>query len=272
MKYYLVIVNYNNCNVTIDCILSAGKLIEESFSKIVVVDNNSDGSDKEILRSFILNNVNLDIDLISLDRNMGYFPALNKGIVSLNLYGRDDFFLVVGNNDLLFPSDFIQSLKALIINEKTFVISPDIITPQGIHQNPHVINRLSFFRRFAYKLYFSSYPVACILTSLGKILGRNRREKSRFGYNKEQIIRMGFGACYIILPRYIQKLGLLDESVFLMGEEALLGNQVYSNGGEILYTPQVKVIHQDHSTFKKMPSIHTYNITKESYKVYKKLL
>jgi hypothetical protein len=43
-------------------------------------------------------------------------------------------------------------------------------------------------------------------------------------------------------------------------------------GGEILYTPQVKVIHQDHSTFKKMPSIHTYNITKESYKVYKKLL
>ena len=203
---------------------------------------------------------------------MGYFPALNKGIVSLNLYGRDDFFLVVGNNDLLFPSDFIQSLKALIINEKTFVISPDIITPQGIHQNPHVINRLSFFFLFAYKLYFSSYPVACILTSLGKILGRNRREKSRFGYNKEQIIRMGFGACYIILPRYIQKLGLLDESVFLMGEEALLGNQVYSNGGEILYTPQVKVIHQDHSTFKKMPSIHTYNITKESYKVYKKLL
>lgn len=96
MKYYLVIVNYNNCNVTIDCILSAGKLIEESFSKIVVVDNNSDGSDKEILRSFILKNVNLDIDLISLDRNMGYFPALNKGIVSLNLYGRDDFFLVVG--------------------------------------------------------------------------------------------------------------------------------------------------------------------------------
>ena len=90
--------------------------------------------------------------------------------------------------------------------------------------------------------------MACILTSLGKILGRNRREKSRFGYNKEQIIRMGFGACYIILPRYIQKLGLLDESVFLMGEEALLGNQVYSNGGEILYTPQVKVIHQDHST------------------------
>lgn len=83
---------------------------------------------------------------------------------------------------------------------------------------------------------------------------------------------MGFGACYILLPRYIQKLGLLDESVFLMGEEALLGNQVYSNGGEILYTPQVKVIHQDHSTFKKMPSIHTYNITKESYKVYKKLL
>ena len=54
MKYYLVIVNYNNCNVTIDCILSAGKLIEESFSKIVVVDNNSDGSDKEILKSFIL--------------------------------------------------------------------------------------------------------------------------------------------------------------------------------------------------------------------------
>ena len=66
MKYYLVIVNYNNCNVTIDCILSAGKLIEESFSKIVVVDNNSDGSDKEILRSFILKNVNLERNKIGI--------------------------------------------------------------------------------------------------------------------------------------------------------------------------------------------------------------
>lgn len=53
-----------------------------------------------------------------------------------------------------------------------------------------------------------------MLTFLGGKLNLNRREVSRKGYEKEQIIRMGFGACYIILPQFIQKVGLLDESVF----------------------------------------------------------
>lgn len=83
---------------------------------------------------------------------------------------------------------------------------------------------------------------------------------------------MGFGACYIVLPQFLQKVGLLDESVFLMGEEALLSEQVYSNEGKILYAPSVQVLHQDHSTFKKQPAESEYNYTKKSYKVYKKYL
>ena len=258
--------------MTIDCILSTKKLQGGGFSKIVIVDNNSDKSEKKRLAEFVKENDTLNIELIFSSKNIGYFSAINQGIISLSLCSSDDFFLVVGNNDLLFPSDFIHSLDTLKNDKDTFVISPDIITPRGIHQNPHVINRLSVLRRFAYKLYFSSYNMACILTSLGKVLGKNRREKSRLGYNKEQFIKMGFGACYILLPQYIQEIGLLDNSVFLMGEEALLSNQVYSHGGKILYTPKVKVFHQDHSTFKKMPSINTYNITKDSYKIYKKYL
>lgn len=272
MKYYLVVVNYNNCNVTMNCLLSTKSLAEGKFSKIVVVDNHSDDSDIGQLKTFIQNNSDLKIELLTLSENIGYFPAINKGITFLNLREQDDFFLVVGNNDLLFPKSFIQSLSKLAFDDSTFVISPDIITPQGIHQNPHVIDRISFFRRFAYNLYFISFHIACFLSFLGNLLGRSRRKKSRYGYDKEQIIRMGFGACYVLLPQYIKRIGLLDESVFLMGEEALLSNQVYSNGGKILYTPCVQVTHLDHSTFKNMPSKRTYNITKESYKVYKKIL
>lgn len=83
---------------------------------------------------------------------------------------------------------------------------------------------------------------------------------------------MGFGACYIILPQFLKHVGLLDESVFLMGEEALLGNQVYSNKGKILYTPRIHVYHQDHSTFNKMPRRETYYITRKSYSIYKRYL
>lgn len=271
MKCYLVIVNYNNSKVTIDCIQSV-RSVEGSFFKIVIVDNHSDSSNIGDLRTFIQNNVDLNIDLITLSDNIGYFPAINRGITSLNLNGHDDFFLVVGNNDLCFPPEFIQSLHNLHVDKDIFIISPDIITLKGNHQNPHVISRISLLRRLMYRLYFTSYKIACILAYISSVLGANRRDQSRLGYDKEQVIRMGFGACYIILPQFLQKVGLLDESVFLMGEEALLSEQVYSNGGKILYTPSVKVIHQDHSTFKKQPAKSTYNFTKESYKVYKKYL
>lgn len=272
MEYYLVVVNYNNSDVTIDCIQSIKKIVGKNFSKIMVVDNNSNDLDRIKLRHFIEEESFVNIELLELASNRGYFPAINQGIIALELFGRKNYFLVIGNNDLLFPSNFIEKLGKIVVDEDIFVISPDILTPQGIHQNPHVIYRISFIRRLLYKLYFYSYSIACILTFLGKNLNLKRQEVSRNGYKKEQIIRMGFGACYIILPQFLQKVGLLDESVFLMGEEALLGNQVYSHNGKILYTPRVCVCHQDHSTFKKMPLRSTYYITRKSYSIYKKYL
>ena len=272
MEYYLVIVKYNNSDVTINCIQSTKKILGKKFSKIMVVDNNSNDLDRNRLCCFIKKESCVNIELLKLDSNIGYFPAINQGILALGLFGKRDFFLVIGNNDLFFPNNFIKKLSAIVVDENIFVISPDILTPQGIHQNPHVIHRISFFRRLLYKFYFCSYPIAYMLTFLGGKLNLNRREVSRKGYEKEQIIRMGFGACYIILPQFIQKVGLLDESVFLMGEEALLGNQVYSHNGKILYTPRVCVYHQDHSTFKKMPPRSTYYITRKSYRIYKKYL
>lgn len=68
----------------------------------MVVDNNSNDLDRNRLCCFIKKESCVNIELLKLDSNIGYFPAINQGILALGLFGKRDFFLVIGNNDLFF--------------------------------------------------------------------------------------------------------------------------------------------------------------------------
>jgi GT2 family glycosyltransferase len=82
---------------------------------------------------------------------------------------------------------------------------------------------------------------------------------------------MGFGACYILLPNFFIKNIKLDDFLFLMGEEAMLANQVISSGGRTYYDVELKVFHLDNATFKSLPLLTTYRFNQESYKKSKKV-
>lgn len=274
MKYSFILVNYNGADLTINCVKS---LLKQSFlplvTYIIIVDNNSNADDLEKLSLYCsLVNQN-NILLLRLKKNMGYFPAINEGLAFLcSKENLEHHVVVVGNNDLRFPNEFIEKLDSMHFPNDVMVVSPDIITPFNVHQNPHVVDKISLFRKFMYKLYFSHYIVASCMDNISRMIKFRRRKYSRKGYELEQYIKMGFGACYLLMPQFFNKNTRLDDSVFLMGEEALLSHQVYSTGGKMLYTPNLLVYHDDHSTFRKIPSYEVYKITQKSYKHYKKYL
>ena len=94
---------------------------------------------------------------------------------------------------------------------------------------------------------------------------RFTKSYDRLGHDTEQIILMGYGACYILTLNFFQHFERLDAPNFLMGEEGVLTNQIFSKNGKTLYKPNIIVYHDDHSSIGKINGKQLYYFNKESY-------
>ena len=126
--------------------------------EVVIVDNSSAPEDVNELER--LKQAYPRIHLVLNEVNVGYFPGLNVGIRYLREHFPGLDLIVVGNNDLVFPRDFVDAVRARATAGALLGDSPDLITLDGVHQNPHVIRAVSKPRQLIYDLYYASYPLA----------------------------------------------------------------------------------------------------------------
>ncbi|AIG30079.1 hypothetical protein IA01_06180 [Flavobacterium psychrophilum] len=266
MKIAFVCVNYNNSKITQEYILNVLALKQHHDLKIIVVDNASESNDVKQLSAYV-DQINKDqVVLIKSDSNLGYFKGLNLGIKWALEKGYNQY-QVVGNNDLVFYPDFINNLEGLSISKGDMVLAPDVITIDKIHENPHVIHKMSFFRKLKYKIYFSNYYLAKLIT---QFYSAERKPKA---FDPEaKYIYMGIGALYVLTPHFFSHFNSLWDDVFLYGEEAVLTGQVNSVGGKIWYEPSLKCDHNESASTSKIGSKTKYKIIQNSYRIYKKYL
>ena len=260
-------VNYNNSQLSIDCYNSLVSQKKDINLTLIVVDNNSSEKEKNILRAF--QTKYMDFEVLYLDSNIGYFPGMAKGQEYAYKKGEYDF-MIIANNDLIYSPDFMGILSTIKESNNVMVICPDIVTRNGIHQNPHFVNKISSIRKFFYYFYYSNWYVSLIILYLLRLLGIRRREKNKPGYETEQFIYIGFGACLILTKSFMDKIKLVDTRSFLMGEELLLTLQVDKIGGGIKYIPRLKVTHLDSATFKKFPTRFAFECEKKAFNLYKR--
>ncbi|MFA5920936.1 MAG: glycosyltransferase [Methylococcaceae bacterium] len=270
-KYIFIAVNYNGAGFTIDYIQSINNLSLNGNEeiKIIIIDNNSEKNDLKIIEKFT--KISINVKLIKLSDNQGYFKGLNKGI---KIVEKDkNTSLIIGNNDLTFDKNFILNLKKINYDNNVMVLAPNIITKEGRQQNPHVIDSVSFVEKFKSQLYFSNYYIGQIFRFINQHIKRVYRNPPVSKNNYKQMkIKRGIGACYILTPNFTKKFGKLDDRVFLWGEEALLSNQIESVGGITLYDPSLVVRHHESASVALIQSKARYHIAKKSYKIYKKYL
>ena len=272
-KIYFICVNYNNAEITIKYIQSIHSLVNEDFFKvfIIIVDNNSEDIEKEVLLKWQTNNPDKPFHFLPLNHNIGYFPAINKGLKFIELYNGLNY-IIVGNNDLIFDVNFLLNLCNNKYDDNVFVIAPNIIRSDGLHQNPFFITRISFLRKLYYKLYYLNYYCACTIEFLAGALNLRNNENNKPSFEQSQYIYMGFGACYILAPVFLKECIYLKDDVFLFGEEAMLAYQIKNKNGKIFYDSTLIVHHSDHSSINKIPSRKIYRIAKKSFKIYRKYL
>lgn len=267
MIFGYVCTNYNNSAYTREAVSSLLKSGEDEY-RIVVVDNNSDGENVETLKN--LANEFQHVELILNKENVGYFSGLNLGIRRLRSSQPDLTIMVVGNNDLVFPANFADSMrKNLALFEKYAVVSPDIITLEGVHQNPYVVGGIGKFRELIYSLYYANYYLAVAIRHLAKPMRYFTERRNHIQHEIAQEIYLGLGACYMLGPKFFRHFEELWAPTFLAREEYFLSKQLSDQGFCIYYEPSIKVLHHWGVAMRALGNRKAWQCARDSHRIYR---
>ena len=265
-----ICVNFNNSQYTekfCESLSAQSGRGEVFLVRCLVVDNSTDETDsarlKAICRKYEW------IQYISSDRNLGYFGGLSRGLAQRPQ--EHSRFVVLCNNDLEFDPSFCRELLALAKDPRAFAICPDVVTLDGKHQNPHLLERVRVFRRFQFDLFFSHFYVACVLSFIRRLFLR-LSVATLPSIQERREIHMGIGACYVLTENYFSHFDNLDCPVFLYGEEVFMSAQIHSKGGVLIYEPRLRVNHAGRAALSRIPRRVAYEYERKSYPQYRNLL
>ncbi len=268
MKITYVCTNYNNSHFTVAAVASLMMNADHDL-RIYVVDNASRPAELALLKE--LERSNKSVRIIANKANVGYFAGLNLGIEAARMDDRRSNWMVVGNNDLEFPADFCDRVERQQEEySQHSVVSPDIVTLDGEHQNPHVISNISTIREIFYDLYFKNYWLGMFIYKAAKMLPRATRRGDEDHWQIARPIYQGHGSCYLLTPKFFSQFEALWSPTFMMSEEVFLSLQLRNVGEQVFYSPEISVTHHWHGSLKDLPSRSRWNMSRDAHREYRK--
>ncbi len=237
-RIFIIILNWNQPKLTVECLNSIHELRITNYElKVIVVDNGSDDDSVNRIKSKIQNPKSKEeIVLLETDTNLGFTGGNNVGIQHALENGAD--YIVLLNNDTEVESNLIEGLlKTFKENPNCGAVSPKIYFAKGFE--------------FHHDRYEKS--------DLGKVIwyaGGNMDWNNVYGSNHgvdevdtgqfEKGEKTDFATgCSVMIPRkVIEKVGLLDENYYLYMEDVDLCQRIQNAGYEIRYTPYGHLWHK----------------------------
>jgi GT2 family glycosyltransferase len=267
MKVGFVFTNYNNSLLTVQAINSIETNKSDCACSIVIIDNCSTDIERDILFNNILSS---SVKVVFNKINIGYFPGLNLGIDELIKNHFDFDLIVIGNNDLVFDRSFFQSISDNYLKIKEFpVVCPSIVTIDGFYQNPHVYKNISRFREIIWDIYYSNYYFSLLILRIASLFRFFVQRKDFKSFSVNGFIDQGYGACYLLTPKFFLKYTKLWAPSFLMGEEFHLSRQLKSLGDKMFYFSEITVFHHDHATISKVSNRLLWDYSKRAHSIYR---
>ena len=214
----IIILNYNAGKLLLNCVESIKKSTYNNI-EILVVDNISSDKSHEVCKK-----KNSDIKLIKNKKNLGYCGGNNVGIREAK--GK---FIVLLNPDT--------------------IIEPNCIS--------ELINAYKKFGDGLYQPKILSLSNENIIQSTGNMIhifgfGFARDKGNLVDYKEEEIERIGYasGTCLFTTREVINKVGLLDEFLFLYHDDLDIGWRAAQIGINSYYVPQSKIFHVESYSLK----------------------
>lgn len=234
MDVSVIIVSYNAASYLKECIESIFKFTKNISFEIIVVDNNSPDDSLAVARSF-----GKKIMVIANKDNRGFGAGINTGLKRAT--GK---FVLILNPDIRFLDDAISKMVAYMGQHSdvglagcTFLDTEQKMLPNG-----------GFFptltRLFLWTLFLDDLPIIGDLVksyhpSASPLL---RRENL---FSKEFFPDWVTGSFMFVRKGAVDKVGGLDENIFMYGEEVEWQYRIKSAGWRIGYTTLTKVVHHE---------------------------
>ena len=271
VKALLVSVHYGNPRPTVDLLRSLSRIRRRGEVRVIVISNKSgDGRDAGLHKAIY---GLADFELHELTVNAGYFGAAKAGLDRfLDRQGVLPDWIIVCNHDVLIEDeDFFLRLFAQDPSSAG-VIAPRIQSlPNRVDQNPFMRRRPGRLRWAFLRLCFSSYKAAAIwdwLSRMNLALKSYRKTHSRKpvgNHNaKQERIYAPHGSFLIFSRRYLQAGGVLDQNLFLYGEEITVAETCRSLGLPVMYEPSLCVLHNEHTSIGRRISRFSYECQKKA--------
>lgn len=226
MDVSIIIVNYNTCRMTAECIDSVRQKTVGISYEIILVDNGSTDGSKEVFEKFE------GIKYIYSDENLGFGRANNLGAK----YASGEYLFLL-NSDTLLINNAIKILYDYIrVHKRAGVVGGNLYGEDGSE-------RISFERTF-HGIYYT----------INK-LSRGVLDRIRFGhdikFNYSALpIKVAYisGADIMVRNDVFNNINGFDDHYFMYYEETDLCFRINKLGHEIISVPDAKIIHLEGGT------------------------
>lgn len=252
IRLSIIIVNYNTSTLLKDCLNSLSRYPSKEQFEIIVVDNGSTDDSVVMLEKIFPN-----IQLIKNNFNLGFAKANNIGIK----LSQGEYVLLLNSDTLILPKTLDKIIDYLDSHSDTGILGPKLIGPEGKirqmswwGQQPSITGEI-IIKFFAPK-YISKYPfIRFIINYLQK---------------KERKVAHVAGASMAIRKKVFEDIGLLEENFFLCFEEPDFCWRAKKSGWEVIFNPDIEVVHRLGSSIKKMGDQFQIHYRKSQLYFYKK--
>jgi GT2 family glycosyltransferase len=213
---YVVILNTNRRDDTLACLASLSESTYHNI-KIIVLDNHSiDGSVESIQSAFS------DVQIISLNQNLGYAGNNNVGIEEAMKRGAD-WILVLNEDTILDPYCLAELVQVGESDPSMGIVGPMVYH----HDEPNIIQ------------------------SAGGVLGKYwqsrhlaQNELDCGQFSSPHSVEWISGCAILVRRKAIEQVGMLDANFFIYWEETEWCIRVARGGWRILHVPRAKIWHK----------------------------
>ncbi|MCK5475868.1 MAG: glycosyltransferase family 2 protein [Candidatus Pacebacteria bacterium] len=216
-KVYIILLNWNGKEDTLECLKSFEKIKYNNY-EVIVVDNGSEDDSVSKIRKYYPK-----INIIENKKNLGFAGGNNVGIE----YAIDncaDYVLLI-NNDTIVEEDFLTELvKVGESDEKIGLLGSKI-----------------YFHSEKKRIWTAGGKVNW-LKNKGTHIGLDEIDVGQY----DRIREVGYltGCCLLIKREVIEKIGGLEESYFLYYEDTDFSLRAQNIGYKCVYVPESKIYHK----------------------------
>lgn len=236
----VIIVNFNTCKVTLQCLDSIFKYTEGVNFEVIVVDNASTRDNSQTMLSRYPG-----IIYIQSDKNLGFGKANNLGYKTAK--GR---YILLLNSDTYFQNNalkiFVDTFDKLPQN--VACIGAQLLSPEGFENNS--FGELPSFKNAA----IATFGIYLYLLGLRK-KGDSRQSDKSNPFDVEYVM----GADLCLKRDVIEENGMFDPDFFMYYEESEMQYRYKKAGWKAMIIPGPKIVHLECiSTKDKSKKIYSY--------------